>query len=71
MTIDEVLTYYEHKQSNVADSLGIERALVHRWWKKKYVPYDKQCVLEIHTKGKLKASKYHDPNYVLKLKLSS
>lgn len=59
MTIDEVLTYFEHKQSKVADALNLPRQSVHLWWKQKKIPYDKQCVLEVYTKGTLKADKEH------------
>lgn len=57
MTIDEVLTYYEHKQSNVAKALGIPRQTVNKWWKERKIPYEKQCMLEVETKGALKASR--------------
>lgn len=57
MTIDEVLTYFEHRQSKVAEALGLPRQSVSRWWKEKKIPYEKQCMLEVYTKGALKANK--------------
>ncbi len=59
MTIDEVLTYFEHKQVNIARALGVHKQTVNVWWKEKRIPYDKQCVLEVYTKGELKANKEH------------
>lgn len=55
MTIDEVLSFYRHKQSNVAAALGISRAAVSSWYRNDSIPYGKQCLLQTLTKGKLKA----------------
>lgn len=59
MTIDEVLTYFGHKQVNVAKALGLHRQIVYKWWKSKRIPYEKQCVIEVFTHGALKANKDH------------
>jgi len=57
MTIDEVLSYFGHRQSKVAEALGLHRQAVQLWWKTKKIPYDKQCVIQVLTNGVLKASK--------------
>ena len=59
MTFDELLTFYDHKQINVAKALGLHKQVIFRWRQAKKVPYDKQCVIEILTNGALKASKEH------------
>ena len=57
MTIDEVLTHFEHKQINVARELDLHKQTVYQWWKQKRIPYEMQCVIEVYTAGKLKANK--------------
>jgi DNA invertase Pin-like site-specific DNA recombinase len=57
MTINEVLTYFEHRQSKVARALNVHKQTVWLWCKAKKIPYDKQCILEVMTKGELKANK--------------
>jgi hypothetical protein len=57
MTIDEVLTYFGHKQANVARALGVCRNSICLWYKQKHIPYARQCQLELLTQGKLKANK--------------
>lgn len=60
MTIDEVLTYFGHKQTNVARALGYNKQTVSFWWRDRKIPYDKQCVIQVYTNGVLKASKDED-----------
>lgn len=62
MTIDEALSFYKHKQSNIAIALGISRNSVSRWYKNDSIPYDKQCMLEKVTRGKLRARREDDYN---------
>ncbi|HEY2811782.1 MAG TPA: Cro/CI family transcriptional regulator [Rhabdochlamydiaceae bacterium] len=60
MTIDEVLTYFGHRQTNVARALGINKQTVHSWWMERKIPYDKQCVIQVHTDGALKACRENE-----------
>ena len=59
MTIDDVLTYYGHNQANVARALNICTMTICRWCQKKYIPYERQCQIEVTTRGELKASRKH------------
>ncbi len=64
MTMDEVLSFYRHKQSNVAAAINITRNAVSRWYINDSIPYDRQCQLQIASKGKLKADLEHDKNEI-------
>jgi hypothetical protein len=57
MTINEVLSYFHHRQCQVAKALNVHHQTVWLWVKKQKIPYDKQCILEVETNGALKASK--------------
>ena len=56
MTIDEVLTYYDHKGTNVARALDIHKMNICLWRKNKKVPYLYQCRIAYLTKGVLKTN---------------
>lgn len=59
MTFSEVMSFYDHKQTNIARALGLHKQVIFRWRKANKVPFDKQCVIEILTQGALKANKEH------------
>ena len=40
--------------SNIAKGLGVSRQLVFHW-KKKGIPYGRQCMIQLATKGRLRA----------------
>jgi len=55
MTIDEALSYYGHKQTNICKAIGVSKNSVSRWYTNNSIPYDKQCQIQVATNGKLKA----------------
>ena len=57
MNINEVLSHFRHRQCEVAKALNVHHQTVWLWVKNKKIPYDKQCILEVETKGELKASR--------------
>ena len=40
--------------SEIARRVGVSRQLVHHW-KKKGIPYGRQCMIQLATKGRLRA----------------
>jgi hypothetical protein len=59
MTVDDLMIYFKYKQINIACALGLPRATVHYWMTTGYIPFGRQCEIELFTKGALKASKKH------------
>lgn len=55
MTFVDLLIHYG-RGSSVAKALGVSRNAV-SLWKKRGIPYSRQCQIQIHTNGKLRASK--------------
>lgn len=56
MTIDEALTYFDHKQTHIARALGVAPMTVCIWKRKKKIPFRWQCQLQVITEGALKAN---------------
>jgi hypothetical protein len=56
MTIHDALCFYDHSQVNIARALGVAEMTICNWKKKKHIPFQWQCQLEVITKGALKAS---------------
>jgi uncharacterized protein YjcR len=57
MKFSEVMAVYDYKLVNVARALNISRETVNQWKKNDDIPFKMQCVLEVVTNGKVKASK--------------
>lgn len=57
MKFSEVMSYYDYKMSNIGRAVDVARETVARWKKKDEIPFNMQCVLEVISKGKLKADK--------------
>jgi hypothetical protein len=57
MKFSEVMIYFDYKISNVSRFLNISRQTIYGWHDNDRIPFDKQCVIEVLTKGKLKANK--------------
>lgn len=58
MTADQVVRYFGTKKA-AAEFLGITTAAIHQWNKRGMVPLKTQCLLEVRTKGQLKAEVAH------------
>ncbi len=56
MNIDDVITYYRHNLTNVARALGVSAMSVCKWRKSGKIPVPYQCMLQILSKGHLKAN---------------
>lgn len=61
MKFCEVMEYYDYKISNIVKNLKVARATVDSWKKNDCIPFRMQCVIEIHTNGKLKVNKGEKP----------
>lgn len=59
MTLDDAITYYGHNKAALARALGITTMALWRWEKKKKIPYEYQCQLQVMTNGTLKAARKH------------
>ena len=57
MKFSDIMIYYNYKMTNVARALHVGRQTVERWKKAGKIPFEKQCVLEILTDGKLVAER--------------
>lgn len=57
MKFSEVMIYYDYNMSNIAKALDTSRQYVSLWKKENKIPYPMQCMLQVITSGKLKASK--------------
>lgn len=57
MKFSEVMAYYDYKMINICRALKVARDTVKSWKAKDKVPFKMQCVLEIVSQGKLKATK--------------
>lgn len=57
MKFSDVMIYYDYKMTNVARALKVSRQAVDRWKGTNKIPFEKQCMLEIITEGKLLADK--------------
>jgi hypothetical protein len=53
MTFNDLRTKYG-SDANIARSLGVSRQLV-GVWKRRGIPYTRQCAIQIGTRGRLKA----------------
>jgi DNA-binding transcriptional regulator YdaS (Cro superfamily) len=56
MTLDQVVKHYRGNQSTAARELGVTRAALSIWGKRGRIPYLTQCMIEVVTKGALKAN---------------
>jgi len=61
MKFSDIMIYYNYKMTNVARALHVGRQTVERWKKAGKIPFEKQCVLEILTDGKLVAERPPQP----------
>ena len=60
MKLNTVLRHYGGKDKSVpktARALGLTPACVYNWGKLKYIPYQSQLLIELHSQGKFKARK--------------
>lgn len=57
MKFSEVMVFYDYKMANIIRSMHVSRETVRSWKDKDKIPFNMQCVLEVITNGKLKASK--------------
>jgi len=57
MKFSELMIHFDYKISNVSRFLNINRQTIYVWHHNDKIPFDKQCVIEVLTKGKLKANK--------------
>ena len=57
MKFSEVMAFYDYKMINIVRALKIARDTVKSWKEKDEIPFKMQCVLEVLSEGKLKASK--------------
>lgn len=61
MTLSQAINHF-HTQSRVAEVLGLSRARITFFKQNGGLPFNKQCVLEKKTNGKLKARREDDPD---------
>jgi hypothetical protein len=57
MKFSEVMIYYDYNMSKIAKALDTSRQYVSLWKKENQIPFPMQCMLQVITNGKLKASK--------------
>jgi hypothetical protein len=57
MKFSDMMIYYNYKMTNVARALHVGRQTVERWKRADQIPFEKQCVLEVITKGALQADR--------------
>lgn len=57
MKFKDVMAHYDYKMINICRSLNVARDTVKSWKENDKIPFKMQCVLEVMTDGKLKASK--------------
>ena len=57
MKFSDIMIYYDYNMTNIARACDITSQYVNKWKKKNKIPYHYQCVLELATKGELKADK--------------
>lgn len=57
MKFSEVMAFYDYKMINIVRAVKVARDTVKSWKEKEKIPFDKQCVIEVLSEGKLKAKK--------------
>lgn len=57
MKFSDVMAYYDYKMINICKALHVARDTVKAWKENDNIPFKMQCVLEVMSNGKLKASK--------------
>jgi len=63
MRFSEVMAFYDYKMINIVKNVKVARETVKSWKLKDNIPFDKQCIIQVLSGGKLIARKEDDNEY--------